>query len=96
MNILPFDYTRCHGAQHPLCERCASRQPGRSYWQSYFAEPLLDTQSRRAFQANRTRRLLIRGALVRVQVRSPSPTLDSARLAAMRALSVFGRPMSNS
>lgn len=47
MNILPFDYTRCHGAQHPLCERCARRQPGRSYWQSYFAEPPLDAQAGR-------------------------------------------------
>lgn len=32
---LAYDYARCAGTTHPLCQSCRRREPGRAEWQSY-------------------------------------------------------------
>lgn len=39
--MLPYDYARCAGTTHSVCQTCRRREPGRSEWQSYIA-PQID------------------------------------------------------
>lgn len=37
---LPYDYARCAGTTHPLCQVCRRREPGRDQWQSWMQPPI--------------------------------------------------------
>lgn len=39
---LSYDYARCAGTGHSLCQRCRRREPGHEQWQVHMAPPIND------------------------------------------------------